>query len=137
MKRISIILSALAAAVIFSGLVYGVLKIAHVSEPAASTVHGATARRLWATGVVGLGLVGAIMGGVALARPSGRFGTAPMRLAVLAAGAVAAINGGLVVALAKGGPGSGNGVVGGAAALVLGVIAVALGIALTRSRVSA
>ena len=137
MKRIFLILSSLAAPVIFSGLVYGVLKIAHVSEPAASTVQGATARRLWATAVVVLGLGGAIVGGLALVRPSGRFGTAPMRVAVLAAGAVAAINGGLVLVLAKGGPGSGNGVVGGAAALVLGVIAVALGIALTRSRVPA
>jgi len=136
MKRISTILSALAAAVIFPGLVYAVLKIAHVSEPAAVTVHGATGPRLWASAAVVLGLGAAIVGGLAFARPSGRFGSAPVRAAVLVTGVIAAINGGLVLALAKGGPGTGNGVVGGAAALVLGIIAIALGIALTPARVS-
>jgi hypothetical protein len=43
------------------------------------------------------------------------------------AGLIAAVNGGLNLAVAKGGPGSGNGVIGGAAALVLGLIAMALG----------
>jgi len=53
----------------------------------------------------------------------------------LVAGLIAVANGGLVLALANGGPGSGNGVVGGAGALVLGMIALALGgLALTRSR---
>jgi hypothetical protein len=51
------------------------------------------------------------------------------------AGLLAAVNGGLNLAIATGGPGSGNGVVGGAAALVLGLIAMALGgLALARSR---
>ena len=51
------------------------------------------------------------------------------------AGLIAAVNGGLNLAMATGGPGTGNGVVGGAAALVLGLIAVALsGLALARSR---
>jgi hypothetical protein len=45
----------------------------------------------------------------------------------LVAGLIAAVNGGLVLAIANGGPGSGNGVVGGAGALVLGLIAMALG----------
>ena len=53
----------------------------------------------------------------------------------LAAGLIAVINGGLNLAVASGGPGSGNGVVGGAAALVLGLIAMAAGgLALARSR---
>jgi hypothetical protein len=44
------------------------------------------------------------------------------------------VNGGLVLALATGGPGTGNGVVGGAGALVLGLIAMAIGaLALARS----
>ena len=43
--------------------------------------------------------------------------------------------GGLVLAVADGGPGTGNGVVGGALALVLGLIAMVLGgLALARSR---
>ena len=51
------------------------------------------------------------------------------------AGLIGAINGGLNLAIATGGPGTGNGVIGGAAAFVLGVIAVAIGaLALARSR---
>src|SRR5690606_29735036 len=47
MKRtFALILAALAAAVLFAGLVYVVLVVARVSEPAATTVHGLTLRRL-------------------------------------------------------------------------------------------
>ena len=53
----------------------------------------------------------------------------------LAAGLIALVNGGLNLAIATGGPGTGNGVVGAAAALVLGLIGMALGgLALARSR---
>jgi hypothetical protein len=45
------------------------------------------------------------------------------------------INGGLNLAIANGGPGTGNGVVGAAAAFVLGLIALGIGrLALARSR---
>jgi hypothetical protein len=48
---------------------------------------------------------------------------------------MAVVNGGVNLAIATGGPGSGNGVVGGAAAFVLGLIAVVLGgLALARRR---
>jgi hypothetical protein len=51
------------------------------------------------------------------------------------AGLLAVANGGLNLAIANGGPGTGNGVVGAAAAFVLGLIAVALsGLALARWR---
>jgi hypothetical protein len=137
MKRTSaLILATLTAAALFGGLVHAVLVAAHVSEPAATTVYGLTLRRLWATTVVVLSLGGVVIGGLALARPASRFGTAGGRLAAivtLLAGLIAIINGGLVLAIANGGPGSGNGVVGGAAALVLGLIATVLGgLALTR-----
>lgn len=139
MKRtFAIILAALAAAALFGGLVYAVLVAAHVSEPAATTVYGPTPRRLWATAVVALALVGVIIGGLALARPAGRFGTDSGRLGAsvaLVAGLIGGVNGGLNLAIANGGPGTGNGVVGGAAAVVLGLIAVALGgLALARCR---
>jgi len=53
----------------------------------------------------------------------------------LLAGLIAAVNGGLNLAIATGGPGSGNGVVGAAAALVLGLLGMVLGgLALARSR---
>src|SRR5262245_50950712 len=139
MKRtFAIIFGALAAAALFGGLVHAVLLAAHVSEPAASTVYGVTPRRLWATTAVLLGLAGVVIGGLALARPTGRFGTASGRLGAivaLVAGLMAVVNGGLNLAIANGGPGTGNGVVGGAAAFVLGLIAVALGgLALARCR---
>ena len=53
----------------------------------------------------------------------------------LVAGLIAVVNGGLNLAIANGGPGTGNGVVGGAAAFVLGLIALAIGrLALARWR---
>ena len=139
MKRaFALTLAALAAAALFGGLVHAVLVAAHVSEPAATTVYGLTPQRLWATTVVVLALVGVVIGGLALARPSSRFGTASGRLGAivaLATGLVAVVNGGLVLALANGGPGTGNGVVGGAAAFVLGLVALAIGgLALARCR---
>ena len=139
MKRtFALILAALAAAALFGGLVHAVLVAAHVSEPAATTVYGLTPRRLWATTVAVLALVGVVIGGLALRRSAGRIGTGNGRMGAIVAlvtGLVAAVNGGLVVAIASGGPGSGNGVVGGAGALVLGLIAMALGgLVLARSR---
>jgi Family of unknown function (DUF6223) len=138
MKRtVALILAALVAAAVFGGLVHAVLVAAHVSEPAATTVYGLTVRRLWATTVVVLALTGVLIGGLALARPASRFGTATGRLGAivaLATGLVAVVNGGLVLAFANGGPGTGNGVVGGAAAFVLGLIATAIGgVALARN----
>ena len=137
MKRtFAIILAALAAAALFGGLVYAVLVAAHVSEVAATTVYGLTPRRLWATTVAVLALVGVVIGGLALARPASRFGTGRLgAIVALVAGLIAVVNGGLNLAIANGGPGTGNGVVGGAAALVLGLTALALGgLALARCR---
>lgn len=132
------IVTALAAAALFGGLVYAVLVVAHVSDPAATTVHGVTSRRLWATTAAVLALAGVVAGGLALARPAGRFGSASGRLGgmvALVAGLMAVVNGALNLALANGGPGTGNGVVGGAAAFVLGLIALALSaLALARYR---
>jgi len=139
MKRtFTLILVALAAAALFGGLVHAVLVVAHVSEPSTTTVYGPTLRRLWATAVVVLALVGVVIGGLALARPGSRFGIISGRLGAivaLVAGVIAVVNGGLVLAVATGGPGTGNGVVGGAGALVLGLIDIVVGeMALARSR---
>jgi Family of unknown function (DUF6223) len=133
MKRnLVVALAVLAAAGLLAGLVHAVLVAAHLSVPAATTVYGLTSRRLWALLADALALVGVLVGGLALFRPaSGRLGA----LAGLAMGLIAGVNGGLVLAVADGGPGSGNGVIGGAGALVLGVMAMALGgLALVRSR---
>jgi peptidoglycan/LPS O-acetylase OafA/YrhL len=133
MKRTLVVaLAVMAAAGLLAGLVHAVLVAVHLSEPAATTVYGLTSRRLWALLAGVLALVAVIVGGRALIRPaSGRLGA----LAGLAMGLIAGVNGAFVLAVANGGPGSGNGVIGGAGALVLGVVAMALGgLALVRSR---
>jgi hypothetical protein len=137
-RSVVLLLLVVAAGALFAGLVHVVLVAANVSEPAAATVYGPTLRRLWATTAAGLTLLALGIGGLALARPGSRIGTASGPLGAilaLAVGVIGAINGGLNLAVARGGPGTGNGVVGGAAAVVLGVIAVAIGgLALARSR---
>ena len=105
MKRTFVItLAAVAAAALFAGLVHAVLVAANVSEPAATTVYGLTPRRLWATTVAVLALVGVVIGGLALARPASRFGTASGRLGAfvpLAAGLIGMALGGLALARAR------------------------------------
>lgn len=131
MKRtVMFLLAALAAVVIIAGLVHVLLIATHLSQPAATTVQGLTTRRLWATTSGLLALISVVTGGLALARSTNRFGI----IVALAAGLLAVINGALVLTVANGGPGSGNGVVGGAGALVLGLIGMIMGgLALTRS----
>ncbi len=99
---------------------------------AASTVDAftLTSGRLWGTTAGLLALAGAIVGGLALARPSTRAATV-----ALLAGLAGLVVGAVVVATADGGPGSGSGIVGGYAALATGLIATGLGgLALTRAR---
>ncbi|MDI6102155.1 DUF6223 family protein [Actinoplanes sp. NEAU-A12] len=73
-------------------------------------------------------LAGVIAGVLALTRPARR---RPM--IALVTGVFGIVVGGLVVVTADGGPGTGNGIVGGWAAVVLGLIATAMG-GLTMSR---
>lgn len=130
MKRtFAVILAAIAAAALFAGLVHAVLVAASVSEPAAQTVYGLTPRRLWATAVDVLAMIAVVIGVLALYRAARRIGNDGRRGAIVALvlGPISAVNGGLVLAIADGGPGSGNGVVGGAGALVLGLIATIVG----------
>jgi hypothetical protein len=139
MKRnFAVICAIVAAAALFTGLVYAVLVAAQVSEPAATTVTGLTLRRLWATTAAMLALVGVVVGAMALALPGSRVGFASGQLGAivaLAAGLIALVNGGVNLAIANGGPGTGNGVVGAAVAFVLGLLAVAIGgLALARRR---
>src|SRR5437016_11592524 len=97
MKRtFTLILAALAAAALFGGLVYGVLVAAHVSEPAATTVYGLTSRRLWATAVAVLAVVGVVIGGLALYRTARHIGNHGRRgaIAALVLGPIAVVNGG-------------------------------------------
>lgn len=96
-----------------------------------------TAARLWATSAALLGLAGAIIGGRALARSARRPGDDGRKGArvALATGLIAVVGGVLNLAVADGGPGTGNGVVGGAAAVVVGLLAGVLGgLTLARAR---
>src|SRR5262249_60701859 len=70
-----------------------------------------------------------VIGCVALYRAARHIGDYGRRGAIVALvlGPIGAINGGLGLAIATGGPGSGNGGVGGAAALVLGLLGTGLG----------
>lgn len=99
---------------------------------------GFTPGRIGALTGNAIGLIGSIVGGLALLRPSGMFGTANGRLGAvvaLAAGLTAFVLGGIVAATSGGHIGTGGGLAGAIIALVLGLIAAALGaLALSRAR---
>ncbi|MGI5498628.1 DUF6223 family protein [Lentzea sp. CA-135723] len=79
-----------------------------------------TSGRAWSL----VGIVVGALGLLALTRRRGAW--------ALALGAVGAVVGLVVVLMAKGGPGTGYGIVGGWASLALGVAGVALGLLTTR-----
>ena len=111
---------------------------AHVLIQPEARVSGMTPRRLVASIAAVVALIGMGIGGLALVRPAGRFGTASGRLGAivaLASGLIGIAFGGLMIATAPGGLGSGGGLAGAVVALVVGLIAMALGgLSLARSR---
>ncbi|XVV07394.1 DUF6223 family protein [Actinosynnema sp. CA-248983] len=87
-----------------------------------------TAGRTWSLVGAGLGLVGVVIGALALVR-RGRWASIAVGAGVVGVGI-----GTWVVSAAEGGPGTGYGIVGGYIALVIGVVAIALGgLAVARS----
>jgi Family of unknown function (DUF6223) len=112
---------------------------AHVSDqPAAASVYTLSPGRIGAIVAAVVGLIGAVVGGLALARSAGRIGTGNGRrgaIMALVLGPIGLVIGGLVVATADGGVGTGNGLGGGVVAMMVGLIGMALGgLALARSR---
>src|SRR6186713_2473565 len=107
-------------------------------QPPAVGVSTLTPERMAASAAAVVGLIGAVIGGVALARSAGRNGTGNGRrgaIVALVLGPIGLVIGGLVVAAADGGLGTGNGLGGGIVAMMVGLIGVALGgLALARSR---
>jgi hypothetical protein len=90
--------------------------------------------RAVATAAAVVALAGAVMGGLALLRPAGGGSPRNSRIA-LATGVVGVVVGVWVLATADGGPGTGNGVIGGYAGVLFGLLAVLLGgLVLARSR---
>ena len=129
----------LAAAALVCGIGLAAPAAAQVSvQPAAVKAYPLTPKRVMASGAAVTGLIGAVIGGLALARSAGRIGTGNGRrgaLVALVLGPIALVIGGLVVATADGGLGSGNGLAGGVVAMMVGLIGMALGgLALSRSR---
>jgi hypothetical protein len=98
------------------------------APPAAVDTYAVTPGRI-AGGVAALvALAGVVIGALALARSARRTGTGKRHAVVaLGAGLTAMLIGGLVVAAAEGGPGTGYGIVGGFIALAIGLIATVLG----------
>ncbi|GAA3159012.1 DUF6223 family protein [Nonomuraea salmonea] len=96
--------------------------------------YALTTGRVWSVVGAVLGLAGIAIGGLALARPTGRLGRRGAAIA-LTAGLATAVIGGWIIAAAEGGPGTGYGIVGGYVDLAMALIALLLGaLALIRSR---
>jgi Family of unknown function (DUF6223) len=107
-------------------------------QPSAVRVSTLTPERIAASSAAVVGLIAAVIGGLALARSAGRIGAGDGRrgaIVALVLGPIGLIIGGLVVATADGGLGTGNGLGGGVVAVAVGLIGIALGgLALARSR---
>lgn len=113
--------------------------VAQVSDqPPSVTVYTLTPERIAASGAAIVALIGAVIGGLALARSTRRVGIGTGRrgaIVSLVMGPIGLVIGGLVVATADGGLGTGNGIAGGVVAMVVGLIGMAFGgLALVRSR---
>ena len=97
-----------------------------------------TPERIAASSAALVALMGAVIGGLALARAARRMGPGNGRrgaIVALVLGPIGLIIGGLVVATADGGLGTGNGIGGGVVAMMMGMVGIALGaLALARSR---
>ncbi|ACL66406.1 conserved hypothetical protein [Anaeromyxobacter dehalogenans 2CP-1] len=131
-------LAAAAALVAIVALAAPAAAAAQVSDPPGPVAaYTLTPQRITAQVGVLVGLIGAVGGGLALSRAARSVGRERRRGAALALvmGPLAAIIGGQVVATAKGGLGTGQGLAGGVVAVVVGMIATALGaLARVRSR---
>lgn len=109
-------------------------------QPVAASVHTVSAGRIGALLAALAGLLGAVNGGLALARPTGQGHIATWArrngpVTALVAGPIAVVVGGSVAATADGGLGTGNGLGGAYVAMLVGLLAVTLGwLARSRSR---
>ncbi|MGW8767512.1 DUF6223 family protein [Streptomyces sp. NPDC055815] len=124
---------AVTGAVLVCGLAFAVPAAADpVVQPVAASVYTLSVGRVTSSVAAVVGLLGAVNGGLALARTAGPghiAGWARRNGAVTAllAGAVAVVAGAVVAATADGGLGTGNGLGGAYVAMLVGVVALALG----------
>lgn len=132
-------LLAAAATAVLLGVGLAAPAAAHTSvQPVAATAYTFSLGRLGASTGALLGLAAVVVAGLALARPTGRLGTANGPLGAgtaLAGGLISMVLGVLVAVTADGGVGTGNGLGGAYVAMLVGLIGTALGVlALTRYR---
>jgi len=137
--RVSRVTPLLAAVASIGGLGLAAAAAAQVSDPPrAVSVYTLTPERIAASVAAVVGLIGAVIGGLALARSAGRGGAGNGRrgaIVALVMGPIGLVLGALVVATADGGLGTGHGLGGGIVAMLVGLIGMALGgLALARSR---
>jgi hypothetical protein len=142
MARSVLIRTCLLVTLVLVGMVEPALPAAAqmLDQTPAVNVYTLTPKRIAASVAGVLGLMGAVVGGVAVARTTRRGTGNARRGAVIALllGATGLLVGGLVVATADGGLGTGNGLGGGVVALFVGLTGMVLGgLALSRSRRSA
>lgn len=123
------------------GFMFGAPLVALATHPLAlpsATSYELTSGRLLSTLAGVVGLAGAVVGGLALLRSTGRKRSGPGRRGALIAvgsGLVAIAGGALVAMTADGGLGTGNGLGGSIVAMVVGLVATtAGGVALARRR---
>jgi hypothetical protein len=132
-------ITGLLAAALVVGFVLATTVAAYASgQPATVPNYAITSKRIVASVAAVVALIGAVIGGLALARSAGRSVAGNGRrgaIVALVMGPIGVVIGGLVVATAVGGLGTGNGIAGGIVAMIVGLIGIALGgLALARSR---
>ena len=132
------VIALLLAAALIGGFAVAPAAAQVSDQPPSVSAYTLTPERIAASVAAVAGLIGAIIGGLALARSAGSIGAGNGRrgaIVALVLGPTGLLIGGLVVATADGGLGTGNGLGGGIVAIVVGLIGMSLGgLALTRSR---
>jgi uncharacterized membrane protein len=129
-RTFTYILVTIAVIALYFGLVHLILIAANVSKSAPSTVYGLTSKRQFALVAMGLGLLSVIFGWRTFRKSASHTSILNGRrwpIVAIVTGLMAVIGGVLNLANANGGPGSGNGVLGSAQALVLGLTGMLLG----------
>ncbi|MFF5261530.1 DUF6223 family protein [Actinomadura viridis] len=108
----------------------------HDSIQPVAAAYTMSSGRILASVAALAGLIGVVVGGLALARPTGRFGNGRRGAVVAVAGGLIGMAlGGVAAATSEGAVGSGNGLGGAFVAMGVGLIAVVIGgLALARSR---
>ena len=120
--------NAIGVTALIVGLGLAAPEAAQVSAEAAANAYTFTPKRIMASGAVVTGLIGAVVGALALTRSAGGGGNGLRRATgALVLGPIAVVTGVIVVATAAGGIGTGNGVAGGIAAIVVGLVGTTMG----------